>query len=155
MSLKAFNEDLNTLEVFAYAHDQIDKLSGQLLLDTANRFPGNLKRRYLDFPDRTRIDLNQPNVEGFNSLRKYIVHEIEPMISDYAQALFKSDEKDKPRDLGSGRGAVRVCQTAFTASNENHATTERHVSVASTKAPTYKRSSNQSLPKCFVCSDTH
>ena len=155
MSLKAFNEDLDTLEVFAYAHDQIDKLSGQLLLDTANRLPGNLKRRYLDFLDRTCIDLNQPNVEGFNSLRKFIVHEIELMTSDYAQALFKSDGKDKPKDFGNGRGAVRVRQTAFTASNENHVATERHVSVASTKAPTNKRSSNQSLPKCFVCSDRH
>ena len=43
-SLKAFIEDLNTLEVFAYAHDQVEKLSGQLLLDTANRLPPNLKR---------------------------------------------------------------------------------------------------------------
>ena len=30
-SLKSFNEDLNTLEVFAYAHDQAKKLSGKLL----------------------------------------------------------------------------------------------------------------------------
>ena len=48
-SLKAFNEDLNTLEVFAYAHDEVEKLSGQLLLDVAYRLPGVLKRRYLDY----------------------------------------------------------------------------------------------------------
>ena len=36
-SLKLFNEDLNLLEVFAYAHDEIAKLSGQLFFDTANR----------------------------------------------------------------------------------------------------------------------
>ena len=36
-SLKAFNDDLYTLEVFAYAHDEEEKLSGQLLLDTASR----------------------------------------------------------------------------------------------------------------------
>ena len=30
-SLKLFNEDLNTLEVFAYAHNEVEKLSGQLL----------------------------------------------------------------------------------------------------------------------------
>ena len=35
-SLKMYNEDLNTLEVFAYAHDEYNKLFGQLLLDTAN-----------------------------------------------------------------------------------------------------------------------
>ena len=38
-SLKIFNEDLNTLEVFAYAHDEVEKLSGQLLIDAANRLP--------------------------------------------------------------------------------------------------------------------
>ena len=46
--LKKFNEELNTLEVFAYANDEIDKLSGQLLLDVANRLPVLLKRRYLN-----------------------------------------------------------------------------------------------------------
>ena len=33
-SLKLFNEDLNTLEVFAYAHNEVEKLSGQLYLWT-------------------------------------------------------------------------------------------------------------------------
>ena len=40
-SLKAFNEDLSTLELDALAHDELDKLSGQLMLDTANRLPGS------------------------------------------------------------------------------------------------------------------
>ena len=44
-SLKWFNDDLNTLEVYAYAHDEYHKLSGQLLIDTANRLPNTLKRR--------------------------------------------------------------------------------------------------------------
>ena len=35
-TLKSFNEDLNTLEVFAFARDEAEKLSGQLLLDVAN-----------------------------------------------------------------------------------------------------------------------
>ena len=35
-SLKAFNEKLNLLEVYAYAHDELEKLSGQLTLDTTN-----------------------------------------------------------------------------------------------------------------------
>ena len=42
-SLKLFNEDLNTLEVFAYVHDKVEKVSGQLLIDTANRLPSLLK----------------------------------------------------------------------------------------------------------------
>ena len=46
-SLKLFNEDLNTLEVFAYAHDEVEKLSGQLLIETSNRLPSLLKKTYL------------------------------------------------------------------------------------------------------------
>ena len=48
-SLKSYNEDLNTLEVFAYAHDEVEKLSLQLLMDVVNCLPGVLKRRYLDY----------------------------------------------------------------------------------------------------------
>ena len=59
-SLKAFNDDLNTLEVFAYAHDEVEKLSGQLLLDTASRLPSVLKRRYLDYLAKMALDLNHP-----------------------------------------------------------------------------------------------
>ena len=39
-SLKLFNQDLNVLEVFAYAHNEVEKLSGQLTVDTASRLPG-------------------------------------------------------------------------------------------------------------------
>ena len=56
-SLKSFNEDLITLEVFAYGHNQVEKGSGQLLLDTANRLPASLKRRYLDELDKSLLDL--------------------------------------------------------------------------------------------------
>ena len=35
-SLKINNEDLNTLEIFAIAHDDAEKLSGLLFLDTAS-----------------------------------------------------------------------------------------------------------------------
>ena len=50
-SLRMFGEDLNTLEVFAYAHDEVNELSVQLLLDTASRLPNILKQRYLDYLD--------------------------------------------------------------------------------------------------------
>ena len=104
-SLKSFNEDLITLEIFAYGHNQVEKLSGQLLLDTANRLPANLKRRYLDKLDKSLLDLNQPSFEGFELLRKFVAHEIKLMTSDYAQALFKTEEKDKSRECKS---TVRV-----------------------------------------------
>ena len=92
-SLKSFNEDLITLEVFANGHNQVEKLSGQLLLDTANRLPANLKRRYLDELDKSLLGLNQPSFEGFELLRKFVTHEIKLMTSDYSQALFKTEEK--------------------------------------------------------------
>ena len=64
-SLKMFNENLNTLEIFVFAYDEAEKLSGQLLLDTASRLPTLLKRRYLDFLDRKGLNLSRP---GFDSL---------------------------------------------------------------------------------------
>ena len=90
--LKSFDEDLNTLEVFAYAHDEAEKLSGQLLLDVANRLPGVLKRRYLDYLSQRGLSLNKP---GFESLRRFVVHELGVMTSDYAQTFFKSEDKEK------------------------------------------------------------
>ena len=74
--LKAFNEDPNTLEVYAHAHDELDKLYEQLRLDTANRLSGMLKRSYLD---KKSINLNQP---GFESLCEFVVHELKIMTSD-------------------------------------------------------------------------
>ena len=62
-SLKSFNKDLNNLEVFAYAHDEVGKLSGQLLLDVARRLPGVLKRRYLDYLAQMKLNLNRPGFD--------------------------------------------------------------------------------------------
>ena len=108
-SLKSFNEDLNTLEVFAYAHDEVEKLSGQLLLDTASRLPNILKRRYLDYLDKMQFNLSQP---GFESLRRFIVHEIDMTMSDYAQAFFKHEEKEGSREPLTGTRDFRVRQVA-------------------------------------------
>ena len=99
-SLKSFNEDLNTLEVFAYAHDEAEKLSGQLLLDVANRLPGVLKRRYLDYLSRRGLSLNKP---GFESLRWFVVHELGVRTSDYARNFFKTENKETTRETSGGR----------------------------------------------------
>ena len=73
-SLKMYNEDLNTLEIFAMAHDEVEKLSGQLFLDTASRLPHVLKQRYLDYYlNKKGLDLNRP---GFESLRDFVGNEI-------------------------------------------------------------------------------
>ena len=108
-SLKLFNEDLNTLEVFAYAHNEYDKLSGQLLLDTASRLPNTLKRRHLDYLKKNNVSLNQPS---FQSLRDFVLLEIEMTTSDYAIAFFKSEDKDKTKEQIVGRGEVRVRRAA-------------------------------------------
>ena len=104
-SLKSFNEDLITLEVFAYRHNQVEKLFGQLLLDIANCLPANLKCRYLDKLNKSLLDLNQPSFEGFELLRKFVAHEITLVTSDCAQTLFKTEEKNKSRECKSN---VRV-----------------------------------------------
>ena len=108
--LKLFNEDVNTLEVFAYAHDEVEKLSGQLLIDTANRLPSLLKRRYLGYLNKRNLNLNSP---GFDSLRDFVVLELNTITSDYAQAFFKSDEKDRSRESTGGTKNVRVRQVAY------------------------------------------
>ena len=84
-SLKLFNEDLNTIEVFAYADGEYNRFTEQLLLDTANRMPNLLKRRYLDYLKKNGVCLNQPS---FESLRDFVAPEIEMTTSDYAQTFF-------------------------------------------------------------------
>ena len=82
-----FNIDLNLLEVFAYAHNETAKLSGQPFFDTANRLP---QSRYLDYLDKLLLDMSQP---GFDSIRDFVVHEIKIMTSDCAPTFFKQDDK--------------------------------------------------------------
>ena len=95
-SLRMFGEDLNTLEVFAYAHDEVNKLSGQLLLDTASRLPNILTRRYLDYLDKRHLNLSEP---GFDSLREFVVHEISMMTSEYAQDFLSRTKRMAPARL--------------------------------------------------------
>ena len=54
-------------------------------MNVANRLPGVLKRRCLDYLSQHGLDLNCPR---FDSLRKFVVHELDLMTSDYAQTLF-------------------------------------------------------------------
>ena len=154
-SLKLYNEDLNTLEVFAYAHDEYNKLSGQLLLDTANRLRSALKRRYLNFLEKNGISLNQPS---FESLRKFMVHEINVTTSDYAQALFKSEDKEKSRELQGGRSEFRVRQVALvsgigahngSADSPGSAAAGGHGGPTDHNRGTKKASGRP--PFCFVC----
>ena len=105
--LEAFNEDPNTLEVYAHAHNELGKLSKQLMLDIANRLPGVLKRKYLDYLKKEGFSLNQPE---FESLREFVVYELNIMTSDKAQSFFKSDDEDKASGSGNGHMALRVRQ---------------------------------------------
>ena len=73
----------------------------------ANRLPSWLKRCYLDYLNKRSLNLNSPD---FDSLRDFVVHELNTMSSDYAQAFFKSDEKDGLRDTTGMTKNVKVCQ---------------------------------------------
>ena len=73
------------MEVFAYAHDEVEKMSGQLLMDVANRLPGVLKRWYHDCLKKSGLDLCRP---GLESLRRFIVEGLSIMTSDYAKTFF-------------------------------------------------------------------
>ena len=115
-SLGMFGEDLNTLEVFAYAHNEVQKLSGQLLFDTASRLPNLLKRRYLDYLDKRNLNMSEP---GFESLREFVVHEIKMMTSECAQAFFKQDEKDGSCETLTGSKDYRVRQVAVGMENDS------------------------------------
>ena len=147
-SLKMYNEDLNTLEVFAYAHDEVEKLSGQLLLDTAARLPNTLKRRYLDFLDKKGLNLSRP---GFESLRSFVVHEIDMMTSDYAQAFFK-DEKDSSREQPFNSREFRVRQVAVGVENgvQDNGLGGPHLSTSRVRPGASHK--DKPPPKCFVCS---
>ena len=146
VSLKKFREDLNTLEVFAYAHNEIEKLSGQLLLDVANRLPGVLKQRYLDYLNHLGLDLNKP---GFDSLRNFVGHELKIMISEYAETFFKQNEKSG--EFGNSRNTVHVRQSVVQSNNAKSQTVSSK--AESPKSNGFK--SNCKLPPvCFYCNDT-
>ena len=152
-SLKMFNEDLNTLEVFAYAHDEPRKPSGQLLLDTVGCLPIILKCRYLDYLDKLGLDISQP---GFESLRKFAVHEIAMMV------FFKQDERERPRDSGSSYKDFRVRQVGINADNRDRdegssGTTSNtpRTNLCKTRAVKPSDGANDKSkppPVCFVCS---
>ena len=92
--LKIFNKELNALEVFAYAHDEIDKLSGQLLLDVANRLPVLLKRRYLDYFTKIASNLNWPR---FDPLHKFVAGKLSMSTPDCAQTFLSRRKKMRVR----------------------------------------------------------
>ena len=156
-SLKLFNEDVNTLEVFAYAHDKVEKLSGQLLIDTANRLPSLLKRRYLGYLNKGNLNLNFP---CFDSLRDFVVLELYTITSDYAQAFFKLDEKYGSRESTGGTKNVRVRQVAYGRQNDAQAVIgpwsrffdkDKHESSSSSVPRGEHGRLNKPPPICFFC----
>ena len=152
-SLKTFNEELNLLEVYAYAHDEVQKLSGQLLLDTANRLPNFLKRRYLDYLSAIGADLNRP---GFDALRGFVTHELSVSTSDYAQTFFGSDEKEKSRDTSSGGrrcNQVRVRQVGLSEAQQKVGAGNSELDRTKDIFSKQKYPNSNLPPFCFVCND--
>ena len=155
-SMKMFNEDLNTLEVFAFAHDAAEKLSGQLLLDTANRLPNILKRHYLDYLDKKGLNLSSP---GLDSLRDFVVHEIKMMTSDYAQTFFKNENKDAQSSSRTKGYRVRQVTVGSESADQNKGTlttpsgqwNKDKAKIVGEKSSNSNRTRDNFLPTCFVC----
>ena len=93
--------------MYTYAYDELEKLSGQLTLDTANRLSNFLTKRYLDYPTENGSDLNPP---GFNALRSFVTHELNVSTSACSQVFCGLNDKGKSRIFGSGgRKNNHVC----------------------------------------------
>ena len=125
------------------------------MLDTANRLPSALKRRYLDFLDKNGVSLNQPS---FESLRKFVVHEINVTTSDYVQAFFKLDDKEKSRESQGGRSEFCVRQVALDSGKGAHngsAESPGSAAAGGRGAPSdHNRGTKKACgrpPICFVC----
>ena len=151
VTLKSFYKELNLLEVYACAHSELEKLSGQLTLDTANRLPNFLKRRCLDYLTKIGSDLNRP---GFEALRGFVAHELSVSTSDFAQTFFGSDDKSKSREAGSGgrkNNQVRVCQVIL--SEEGQRSSPINSGPERPMGSSHNENySNMRLPPfCFVC----
>ena len=134
--------------MFAYAHDEIEKLSGQLLLDTAARLPNTSKRRYLDFLDKRGLNLSRP---GFESLRSFVIHEIDMMTSDYAQAFLK-DEKDSSHEHPFNSRELRVRRVVVGVENGVQDDKQVGPHLFTSRARPGASGKDKPPPKCFVCS---
>ena len=149
-----YNEDFNTLEIFAMAHDEVEKLCGQLFLDTASRFPHVLKQRYLDYLNKKGLDLNCP---GFESLRDFVGNEIQTKASDCAQAFFKSESKEGQMSCSKNYQVRQVTFGTGVAKNwasvnpTNTTVPSEKKTNASEKTSNYKRFKDKPPPSCFVC----
>ena len=117
------------------------------MLDSANRLPGVLKQRYLDYLNKEGFSLNQP---GFESLREFVVYELNVMTSDYAQSFFKSDEKDRASEAGNEHIALRVRQAALNRKLSGARSVE---TVGESSRSCNKTDSTKLPPVCFVCND--
>ena len=58
----------------------------------------------------------------FDSLLDFVVHEIKLMTSDYAQAFFKTDSKDKEEQCSSRSKGYRVHQVTVGSENDQKST---------------------------------
>ena len=116
------------------------------MLDVANRLPGILKRRYLDYLNHLGLDLNK---HGFDSLRNFIGHELKIMTSEYAQTFFK--QNGKSGEFGNSRNTVHVRQSVV---QSNDAKSQTVLSKAESSKSNGFKSNRELPPVCFYCNDT-
>ena len=88
---------------------------------------------------------------GFEPLRSFVVHEIDMMTSDYAQAFFK-DEKDSSREQPFNSRELRVRRVAVGVGNgvQDDKQTGPHLSTSCARPGASGK--DKPPPKCFVCS---
>ena len=91
---------------------------------------------------------------GFDSLQVFVVHEIKLMTSDYAQAFFKTDSKDKKAQSSSSSNGYQVYQVTVGSENDQKSTGSalaNNRSDGGKKLTSSKRFKAKPLPNCFVC----
>ena len=135
----------------------MDKLSGQLLIDTASRLPNLLKRRYLDYLNKKGLNMSRP---GFDSLQDFVAHEIDMMPSEYAQAFFKSNKKEQAQFSGSKTyrvhqktvGPEKRTKSDSLSTSSNFVRPAKHENnAANVKTSDLKHAKDKPAPTCFVC----
>ena len=95
------------------------------------------------------------NHPGFESLHKFVVEELSIMTSDYAKTLFKSDDKEKWREFGVGRGYVRVRQVSVKAPVvQTSQTNNKGLDLRNNSGENQRSQLTKLSPLGFVCNDS-
>ena len=97
-----FNENLNPLLVYDCLNNEVEKLSGKFLQDTAFCLADVLKHWY--FLKMHLVGAKQP----FEALQNFMVSEIKMVIPDCVQGFFELDENESSNESLPGAQDLTV-----------------------------------------------